>query len=180
MPFSFLQLRRDQLQIVPATLVLVQAESESLDAFARHLCARIAVDWPPPLTADTVEPCLCELRAGPEGLLWGRWYVILDDARGRELIGVLGCKGPPLDRTVEIGYSIVASHHGRGLATGAVALFLDWLRHTGAVDCVCAHTLPTLAPSIRVLQKNGFTPGGPATDPEPGAVRFERRLAAPA
>jgi ribosomal-protein-alanine N-acetyltransferase len=176
MSTEFLCLERNGLRLVPETLALARAEADGPPALALALGIPVPGDWPPPLSAESIPHTLRLLESAPAGFLWGKWFVVATDGPAAELVGIIGFKGPPVDGLVEIGYSVVTSRQGRGRATRAVALLLSWLGGTGAVSRVCAHTLPELAASIRVLKRNGFVPGGPATDPEPGAVRFERSL----
>ena len=65
--------------------------------------------------------------------------------------------GKPTERgEVEVGYSIMPSWQGSGLATEAVAALVDWAFSHADVQRVTAQTMPALAASIRVLEKNGF------------------------
>lgn len=56
----------------------------------------------------------------------------------------------------EIGYSVAESHRGRGFATEAI-LGLIRIAHQRGMTNLLAETEPDNAPSIRALQKNGFT-----------------------
>jgi len=114
------------------------------------------------------------MEADPGLLPWAKWYVLLVTQGHVVPIGVLGFMGKPVERRVEIGYSLVKSSHGRGLGTRAIGLMLAWVADTGHVDTVCAHTLPGLAASIRVLEKNGFSLVGPGA--EAGTILFELKL----
>lgn len=88
------------------------------------------------------------------------------------LVGVGGFKGPPTDGVVELGYSIVPSAQRRGYATKAVRELIESGRERGAKR-VRAETLPSLTPSIRVLQKLGFTP---SPSSRTGVIAFELGL----
>lgn len=76
-----------------------------------------------------------------------------------EAIGGIGFKAthdsPDLVGT-EIGYSIAESHQGRGFATEAISGLIP-LAHQRGMKKLLAETEPHNAPSIRALQKNGFT-----------------------
>jgi len=160
--------------MVPATLHLARIERLDGIDLAAALSARPPGTWPPPLTDDTLGYWVGRLEADPGLFPWAKWYVLLETAGEPDLIGVFGFMGRPEGRRVEIGYSLVESHQGRGLGTRAVGLLLDWSRATGEVDTVGAHTFPGLAASIRVLEKNGFALAGPGK--EPGTILYERRL----
>lgn len=58
--------------------------------------------------------------------------------------------------TVEIGYAVVRSHWGRGIATAAVRALVDRLRQRSDVQRVVAHTPLERPESARVVEKAGF------------------------
>lgn len=73
------------------------------------------------------------------------------------VIGLCGFTGPPdSDGLVEIAYSISPDYQGRGLATEAAKALVDFASSSGRVRTVCAHTLPEMNASTRVLEKCGF------------------------
>lgn len=59
--------------------------------------------------------------------------------------------------TVEIGYAVVRSHWGRGIATEAVRELLHIIRKRSDVERVVAHTPLDRPESARVVEKAGFT-----------------------
>jgi len=69
---------------------------------------------------------------------------------GGRVAGNIVCFGPPEAR--EIGYWIGRAFWGRGIATGAVAAFLEVVPHRPLFGHVARHN----AVSIRVLEKCGF------------------------
>ncbi|WP_243228429.1 GNAT family N-acetyltransferase [Microbacterium sp. CIAB417] len=71
-------------------------------------------------------------------------------------VGGLGFFGPPEDGTVEIGYGLVPSARGRGLASDAVTHAVRIAAAHGA-DRVIADTDLANLPSQRVLLRAGFT-----------------------
>jgi ribosomal-protein-alanine N-acetyltransferase len=70
--------------------------------------------------------------------------------------------GPPNDRTVEIGYSIVPEHRRRGYATEAARALIAWARGQAGVDTVLARCNDDNQPSIRTLERLGFARAGEA------------------
>ena len=170
-----LSLSRNGLRLIPATLTLIRAEIAGSTQLARALDASIPPSWPPPLTDDTYDFTLRRLTDHPADILWGKSYILYDQAGlPPVLVGVLGCYGRPDNGSLEIGYSVLPTYQKKGYATDALRLFLDWVQTTGAVSRVAAHTLPGLTPSIRVLEKNGFALVGPGT--QAGAILYERVL----
>lgn len=78
---------------------------------------------------------------------------------------------------VEIGYSVVASHWRRGIATEAVATMIEWAGRDPRVRGVRGHTLAGDPASGGVLLKNGFTLAATIDDPDDGRLdRYERGL----
>lgn len=161
---------------MPATVPALEAEQQSkLDEFGKMLPASVSSAWPPPLYDDDWrQRVLRKLHISPEQADWWVWYFLLRKESGvPQLIGAGGFKGPPRDGCVEIGYSVLEEFQGQGLATEAAGGLVRWALSQPRVHTVCAHTLPTLTASIRVLEKNGFVQSG---DPdEPDTIRFERR-----
>lgn len=86
-------------------------------------------------------------------------------------------KGPPDDGTVELGYEIAPAHRERGLATAAVRAMLAEALADPRVDAVRAHTTAGPGPSVRVLDKAGFTWERHVADADAGPLwrfRLER------
>ena len=87
-------------------------------------------------------------------------YVIVRRADGRA-VGDAGFHGPPgSDGEVEIGYALTAGARGAGLATESVRLLAGWALEQPAVRAVAARVAPANAPSIRLLERLGFTRDG--------------------
>ena len=164
-----------RLELVPATIEFLRAELTGREALERALSVKVPASWPPDLyDDDALAYMLRELLEHPDDGDWGLYYFALRSALVNGefsvsplLIGVGGFKGAPdLAGYVEIGYSIVASHHGQGYATEAVGGLLEHAFNDPRVKTVFGHTLPSLAPSIRVLEKAGFNYVGLGADPD--------------
>lgn len=75
------------------------------------------------------------------------------------LVGSIGCT-PQTDiyrKTLEVGYFIGQQHWGKGIATKAVSIIIDYVWQQFDVVRIEARTLAYNPASMRVLQKNGFT-----------------------
>jgi RimJ/RimL family protein N-acetyltransferase len=72
--------------------------------------------------------------------------------------------------SVEIGYAVVRSHWGRGIATDAVLELLDIIRKRTDVERIVAHTPLDRPESARVVEKAGFTFLREVEDTHEGAV----------
>lgn len=164
-------LTTSRLILVPATPVLIAAELESAGRLAELLDAIVPPDWPPEHhDAETLRFWSEQLsRSGGEG--WWLHYMVVRNVNPRTLVGTVSFKGPPVDGTVEIGYSVVPSCQRRGLATEASRALIEAAWGRGA-EVVVAHTLPDLKPSISVLEKLGFAA---SESSEPDILTFALR-----
>lgn len=168
----------ERLELIPATVDLCKAEARGPDAVGRALGVHVPASWPPPVfEPDDVERIRRRLERDPGAHAWTLHYVVLrepvaDDRR--ELVGIAGYAGPPSSEgAVEVGYAIAEEHQGRGYATEAVKALVAGAFANPGVVVVTATTYESLAPSIRVLRKTGFTHAG--SDPDTGVLRYECR-----
>lgn len=67
-------------------------------------------------------------------------------------------------QSATLGYFVALSHNGRGVATEAVRLAVEWAFEDVALHRLEAGTLPDNVASQRVLEKNGFRRIGLARD----------------
>jgi ribosomal-protein-alanine N-acetyltransferase len=171
-----LRARTARLELIAATLDLIEAELAGPAALGALLGVPVPSSWPPgEYDQDALEFFTSRVLAGgPSALGWYNWYAITigSDGRREALVGGAGYMGPPTDGIVEIGYSVVPEARSRGFATEIVqALALRALSVAG-VRKVIAHTLECNTSSQAVLQRCGFIPAGAGA--EPGSLRFER------
>jgi RimJ/RimL family protein N-acetyltransferase len=160
-----------RLLLVQATPVLIAAELESAAGLAELLDAVVPPDWPPEHHDVETLTFWGDQLSKSGAAEWWLHYVVLRNADVRTLVGTASYKGPPVDGTIEIGYSVVPSWQRRGLATEASRALIEAAWSRGA-EVVVAHTLPHLRQSIRVLQKLGFAP---SESSEPGVLAFALR-----
>ncbi len=97
------------------------------------------------------------------------WLMICDDV----VVGMLGIKGPPKDGHVEVGYGVVPSCQGRGVATAALRALLE--RLVGHELDVRAETATWNVASQGVLRQNGFVEVGRTANLEDGELIEWRR-----
>lgn len=119
---------------------------------------------------STREECWMRLLryAGLWTLLGYGYWAVEDKASGR-YIGDIGFADfhrdidPPLGNTPEMGWMIAPEHHGKGLASEALAAMLDWGAKTlPHKDCVCFISDDN-APSVALAKKMGFVKDCEAT-----------------
>ncbi len=115
------------------------------------------------------------LEAASDRVGWFSWYALTaaDTMASPVLVASGGFKGPPQDKTVEVGYSVLPQFQGRGFATEMVCGLMRWALKQPGVARVVAETEWTNPGSVRVLSKAGFAPLGPTA--KPGGAQFEFR-----
>lgn len=167
-------IRTSRLELVPATAALLAAELGSREMLAGLLGATVPTDWPPgEHDRGAVEFFRARLVERPDAVGWYGWYAVLrlPAPASSVLIGSGGYFGPPdAEGTVEIGYSILPAYRGRGFATELARALVDRAFSIAGVARVVAHTTPENVASVKVLERCGFRPVGPGT--EPGSVRY--------
>lgn len=168
-------IRTRRLILYPATVELLEAERDPGGELSDLLQADVA-SWPPPLNDEASRAWMIDLlRSHPDIGPWGMYYFLLRREGTLPLaIGNGGFKGAPsADGTVEIGYSVVETHHRRGYGAEAAAGLVRRAFEDPSVRRVIAETFPHLLGSIGVLRKVGFRRIGEGS--EPGAILFELR-----
>lgn len=101
--------------------------------------------------------------AHPKDYMWyTAWKISLP---GDIPVGDLCFKGPPdAENAVEIGYGIYSSYEGKGYATEAVHLAVEWALAQKNCFYVLAQTEEGNRASERVLEKNGFVRCGEGSE----------------
>jgi RimJ/RimL family protein N-acetyltransferase len=87
----------------------------------------------------------------------------------RQVVGRVGFHEPPdEDGQVEIGYSVLPPHRGRGFATEAAGALIGWAHAEHGVTRFRAAVSPTNGPSLAVMRKLGFRRTGLQWDDRDG------------
>ncbi len=109
--------------------------------------------------AELREYCV-DIFTNDSGIRWG--ITLRNDPN---LIGTLGFyKWVKNARHAEIGYDLDATHRRRGIMTEALTAALDYIFNEVELNRVQALTDPTNTPSVRLLDKLGFTQEGVLRD----------------
>jgi RimJ/RimL family protein N-acetyltransferase len=167
-------IRTARLDLVPASPALLDAALAGPRPLAAALDAAVPPTWPPEhVDAPALEYLRARLVEDPGSAPWWLYFVLRRESPLPVLVGTAGYKGRPRDGAVEIGYSVVADHRRRGIATEAVRALLARAYAEPGVVRVIAETLPELLPSIGVLRKAGFRETGGGSGP--GVLRYEHR-----
>jgi ribosomal-protein-alanine N-acetyltransferase len=90
---------------------------------------------------------------------WGFGMWAVEERMGTQVIGYCGLSRLPQrcgPRETEIGYRLIRSHWGRGLATEAVCAVRDYAINTLHLPKLIAIVDPENIASLRVVEKAGF------------------------
>ena len=153
------------VRLLSATVEHLEARRDDPESFAALVGSAVPDGWPE--FGEMVDFTVRRLTEHPDEARW--WTQFFFDADGK-LIGSGGFVGPPVDRTVEIGYEIAPAYRGRRYGVGAAHALVVTAAATGEVDTVIAHTLAELNPSSRVLRGLGFVNTGEITHPDAGLL----------
>jgi RimJ/RimL family protein N-acetyltransferase len=167
--------RRDKIAVVDLQLrLLTRAEAERV---IRRRHDPDDLPWADgyPLEGDS-RACASYVSHLPPGAGSGStnrfgYYQIVEDGT---VIGGIGFHAPPRDGVVEIGYGVVASARGRGVATEALRMVIGIAESAGA-HTVVGRTSEDNVASQRVMEAAGMHRAGR----DPDFIHFERHLAAP-
>ena len=169
-------IRTKRLELVPATLTLIEAEMESPGKLGCLLEASVPPSWPPgEYDRSAMEFFRARLAENGDTVGWYGWYAIYRPEEGDEpvVIGAGGYLGPPdPDGVVEVGYSIAPEFRARAFALELVQALVSRAFSVGGVARVIAHTKATNVGSIKVLKRCGFRLVGAGG--EPGKLQYER------
>jgi RimJ/RimL family protein N-acetyltransferase len=161
----------------PETERLILRAAESSDAEAAY-----AFNTDPEVMRYTGEPMPATVDEMRERILaypdfekhgFGRWLCV-DKATNR-VIGFCGLKYLEDLDEVDIGYRLLPSYWGRGLATEASRACLEFGFETLGLDYIIALVLPQNAASIRVLEKLGMRNEGPFVYDGEACLRYGLR-----
>lgn len=142
-----------RLELRPLPAAAAAALPLDREQAAQLLGVRLPPDWPLPELVDLLPgQAALEPRDQPFGI-----WVLVERETGT-LIGDAGFLGPPdTAGLVEIGYSVVPAARSRGLATEAAGALVTWVLGEPGVCGVVARCERDNVPSVRTLERLGFT-----------------------
>jgi ribosomal-protein-alanine N-acetyltransferase len=124
-----------------------------------------------PARGDIAAMHMSKFSFDPSGPWFGSYLIVVDDI----VSGTIGFKGGPIANQVEIGYGVVPSRQGRGVATLAISQLLA--RIAGLSLDVHAETESSNAASQSVLSHAGFQQMGRRHDLDGGdLITWSRRV----
>jgi RimJ/RimL family protein N-acetyltransferase len=104
--------------------------------------------------------------------------LVIADHETDEPIGLINLQFRD-DQLATIAYSVFAAHRGKGAAPRAVRLMADWALGQLGLAELWLEIDPQNIPSVRVAEKCGFEPAGPAADGSGKLVFVARKGHAP-
>ena len=169
-------IRTERFDLVSMSLPFMRAlRARDLETAAAEIGASIPAGLPDDLT-HFLDYRIADLSADPSIQPWLGRAIVLDDDRGRRVIGTAGFHAPPdEDGRVEIGYRVEAEHRRQGVATEVVRALFDWAYREHGVTRFRAATAPDNVASQGVLARFGFREVGIQMDEYDGAeLVFQR------
>lgn len=166
-----------RLDLIPATISMLEAELASPSELALLLDATVPAGWPPgEYDQPAISFFLDRVRENADAVGWYSWYAVLRSDDGQKIVvGAAGFFGPPDENgQVEIGYSVVSAYAGQGYATDMVQALVQFAFSSGRVKRMIAHTRQENVGSIRVLEKAGFVFVGAGQ--EEGVVEYGKNF----
>ena len=146
-------LRTARLALAPLSPAAATLLTDRRADAAEHVGAELSPDWP---LRERLEAVASQAIVTPDRAEWGIWVLV--DQQDCVVIGDIGFSGAPgRERSVEISYSVVPSHRGRGYAAEAVAALTAWALSQPGVELVVACCELDNVASIRTLERAGFS-----------------------
>ncbi len=102
------------------------------------------------------------LRYAGHWAMLGFGYWVITDRSSGQFVGDIGFAdyhrdiSPSLDGMPEAGWALASSHHGKGLASEALAAVIDWGDQHFGNRTTCCIIDPNNAPSIKLAQRFGY------------------------
>jgi ribosomal-protein-alanine N-acetyltransferase len=132
-------------------------------AAATLLDAALPADWPGE-AEHVLRLRVQQLATDPHSQPWLLRAIVLRQP-GRLMVGRIGFHAPPDERgAVEVGYAIEDGYRRRGYANEAVEAVFDWASSEHGIRRFIASVGPNNEPSLRLVQKLGFSRVGSQWD----------------
>ncbi len=152
------RLRTGRLELRPLPPAAAGALPGDRETAARVLGVALASAWP---QADLLDVLPSQAAAGANEELSGVWVII--ERESATVVGDIGFRGPPgADGSIEVGYSVIPDRRRRGCATEAARAIVDWALRQPGVRAVVAGCDADNIPSVRTLERLGFSRTGEA------------------
>ena len=167
----------ERLELVPITVPLVEAVLAAERARAEELLgASCPHAWPNrALIERAFYASLDAIRSDPYRRLWGDRVMITRDGQRRVVGSVIFHGAPGDDGSVEVAYGVEEDSQGKGYATEATRVSVEWALSEAGVDVVTAATPPWHLASQKVLERCGMVRVGERESPLGELFEYARR-----
>jgi ribosomal-protein-alanine N-acetyltransferase len=153
-----MELHTERLDLRPLPSAAAGALPDDRDRAAHVLGLALPADWP---QVDLLDVLPLQARVGPSEECYGVWLII--ERETQMVVGDIGFIGPPgADGSVEVGYSVIPDRRRRGYATEAARSIVGWALRQPGVRTVVAGCDEENLPSVRMLERIGFSRTGEA------------------
>lgn len=148
-------LRTERLELRPLPPAAATALPDARALAASLIKAALDPGWP---RQDLLDVLHHQAGRNDEEARFGVWVIILK--KTQTVVGDVGFHGPPSERAIEIGYSVVRAHRRRGYATEAAEALIGWVLAEEDVTTIVARCDVDNEASIGTLERLGFTRTG--------------------
>ncbi|UTH74685.1 GNAT family N-acetyltransferase [Chromobacterium sp. IIBBL 290-4] len=131
------------------------SDAETFYPWARDERVMRYMEWPMP---QSIAETRAFFRGNAERWREGDCHWMIEDAASGLAYGSLGCR--IAGHQADFGYLLAPEAWGRGIATEASALLLEWLRGRPEIERICATTDIDNLSSQRVLERLGLSREG--------------------
>lgn len=158
---EFYLIETENLTIKPLTISELKKYADSPDKFALELGYAPSGIIHDRAVIDAIEnQLLPEMKNPARNPLFYTMWIIIEKKSGM-IAGGLCFHGEPNETgEVEIGYGTEPGFRSRGIMSETIAGMMKWMRGNRKIYSVIAKTEKSNFPSVKVLEKNGFTLSG--------------------
>lgn len=150
-----LPLITSRLLVCPCRLPLITEIYLQDPHAAVSLDAHIPPEWPQDDLREQLPHLIELLQDDPKSFPWLLWIIV--SKKDKTVLGDIGFKGrPDKQGVVEIGYSLLPSHRGRGYMLEAATALVGWAFQQPHVKRIEAECDVTNISSRHVLEKLGM------------------------
>jgi ribosomal-protein-alanine N-acetyltransferase len=141
----------------PRVLLRRWRDADAAPFAALNADAEVMRHFPSVLSREQSDAMIARARAGIEARGWGSWALEIDG----ECAGFVGLTSPAFSAhftpCIEIGWRLARKFWGRGFATEAALLALQYGFETRALEEIVSFTATTNTRSMRVMERLGMS-----------------------
>jgi [ribosomal protein S5]-alanine N-acetyltransferase len=150
------RLDTERLALVPLDPAAAAALPDGRISAAQLIGAELSDDWP---AGDLLDVLPMQASIPPEQAHYGIWVIL--ERTTNTVVGDIGFFGPPGPAgALEVGYSVVPDRRQRGYAIEAARALVGWALGQPNVRTIVAGCDEDNLPSIRTLERVGFSRTG--------------------